>query len=76
MEIDFIKIDGSFIRQLTESKSDRVFVKSMVDVAKGLGIQTIAEFVENKETVEILKELGVDYAQGYFIGKPAPDITN
>lgn len=74
LEVNFIKIDGSFIRQLSESRSDRIFVKSMVDVAKGLGIQTIAEFVENKETVEILKELGVDYAQGYFIGKPTPDI--
>ena len=74
MEVDYIKIDGSFIRKLPESKNDRLIVKSMVDVAQGLGIKTGAEFVENKETVMILREYGVDYAQGYFIGKPAPEI--
>ena len=46
----------------------------MADVAKGMRIKTIAEFVENEETVRILKEYGVDYAQGYYIGKPSPDI--
>ena len=74
MEVDFIKIDGSFIRKIHESPSDRLFVKSMVDVARGLGVKTIAEFVENGEIVAVLKELGVDYAQGYFIGKPAPEV--
>lgn len=74
MEVDYIKIDGSFIRKLAESKSDRLFVKAMVDVAHGLGVRTVAEFVENKETVRILKDYGVDYAQGYFIGKPATEV--
>ncbi len=76
MAVDYIKIDGSFIKILPESKSDRLFVKAMVDVAHGLGIKTVAEFVENKETVGILKEYGVDYAQGYFIGKPSPEVLN
>ncbi|MBU6391081.1 MAG: EAL domain-containing protein [Planctomycetota bacterium] len=74
MEVDYIKIDGSFIRNLPENQSDRLFVKAMTDVAKGMGIKTIAEFVENKKTVDILKEYGVDYAQGYYIGKPSLDI--
>ncbi|MEK7358817.1 MAG: EAL domain-containing protein [Planctomycetota bacterium] len=47
----------------------------MADVAKGMGIKTIAEFVENEEIMRILRDYGVDYAQGYFIGKPAPEIA-
>ncbi len=75
MDVDYIKIDGSFIRKLHENKTDRLFVKAIADVAKGMGIKTIAEFVENEEVLQILKEYGVDYAQGYFIGKPSPDIV-
>ncbi|MEK7699049.1 MAG: EAL domain-containing protein, partial [Planctomycetota bacterium] len=75
IEVDYIKIDGSFVKKLTESRNDRLFVKSIVDVAQGMGIKTVAEFVENQTTLEILKEYGVDYAQGYFIGKPAPEIV-
>ena len=74
MGVDYIKIDGSFIRKLHETQSHHIFVKAMADVARGMGIKTIAEFVENEETVRILKEYGVDYAQDYFIGKPAPEI--
>ncbi len=74
MAVDYIKIDGVFIRTLHETTNDRVFVKAIADVARNMGIKTIAEFVENKKSVDILKEYGVDYAQGYFIGKPSPDI--
>lgn len=72
MAVDYIKIDGSFIRKLAENKHDRLFVKAIADVAKGMGVKTVAEFVENKETVEIIREYGIDYAQGYYIGKPSP----
>ncbi|MBI2413803.1 MAG: EAL domain-containing protein [Deltaproteobacteria bacterium] len=72
MQVDYIKIDGSFIRKLNVSPNDQVFVKAITDVAKGLKIKSIAEFVENKETLELLKTFGVDFAQGYLIGKPAP----
>ena len=75
MEVDYIKIDGSFIRKLHGNKTDRLFVKAIADVAKGMGIKTIAEFVENEEIMRILRDYGVDYAQGYFIGKPAPEIA-
>ena len=74
MEVDYIKIDGSFIRTLHKTQSDHIFVKAMADVARGMGIKTIAEFVENGEIIKILKEYGVDYAQGYFIGKPSPEV--
>lgn len=72
LQMDYIKIDGSFIRSMHRSHHDRVFVKAISEMAHGLGIKTIAEFVEADEIVELLKGYGVDYAQGYLIGKPAP----
>ncbi|MCR4319266.1 MAG: EAL domain-containing protein [Candidatus Brocadiaceae bacterium] len=74
MEVDYIKIDGVFIRTLHETTNDHIFVKAIADVARGMGIKTIAEFVENNEIIKILKEYGVDYGQGYFIGKPSPEV--
>ena len=76
MEVDYIKIDGVFIRTLHETTNDHIFVKAIADVARGMGIKTIAEFVENNEIIKILKEYGVDYGQGYFIGKPVPCIEH
>jgi len=70
LPVDFVKIDGSFVRNLHRDNEDRIFVKAMVDLAKGLGITCIAEFVENHEIVEILRELGVNLGQGYFIARP------
>lgn len=74
MQVDFIKIDGSFIRKLNESPNDQVFVKAITDLAKGLRIRSIAEFVENETTLELLKSFGVDFAQGYLVGKPSPEL--
>ncbi len=76
MHVDFIKIDGSFIKNLNKSPDDQIVVKSITDVAKGMKMKTVAEFVENEESFKLLKELGVDYAQGYFIGKPSPDLLD
>lgn len=76
MNVDYIKIDGSFIKKLLESPNDQVFVRAISDVARGLGIKSIAEFVEVPETLRILRMFGVDYAQGYLIGKPHPDIAD
>lgn len=72
MEFDYLKIDGEFIRRLPSDPTDQVLVRSMVHTASGLGKQTIAEFVGDDETVHLLRELGVDYAQGYHVGKPLP----
>ena len=70
LSLDMVKIDGAFIRNLPRNSDDRLFVQAIIDVARGLGKQTIAEFVEDEETLRILRELGVDYAQGYYIGRP------
>src|SRR4051794_7996730 len=72
LPLDYLKIDGDFVRKLASSPTDRLVVKAMVDIARGMGMKTIAEFVEDAETVELLRELGVDYSQGYHHGRPVP----
>jgi diguanylate cyclase (GGDEF)-like protein/PAS domain S-box-containing protein len=74
LQVDFIKIDGSFIRKLHESPNDQVFVKAITDLARGLRIKSVAEFVENEESLKLLKSYGVDFAQGYLVGKPSPGL--
>jgi diguanylate cyclase (GGDEF)-like protein/PAS domain S-box-containing protein len=69
---DFVKIDGEFIRNLPASSTDQLILDSIVQMSKGLGKRTIAEFVGDSETIDVLKEHGVDYAQGYFVGRPRP----
>jgi EAL domain-containing protein (putative c-di-GMP-specific phosphodiesterase class I) len=72
LPVDYLKIDGSFIRDLARNTVDQHLVQAMVGVARGLGKRTIAEFVGDAETLRLLREYGVDFAQGYFIGRPAP----
>jgi EAL domain-containing protein (putative c-di-GMP-specific phosphodiesterase class I) len=74
MPFDFVKIDGSFVKGLTLRPDDVVFVKALNDAVKGYGKSTIAEFVEDEATLNILREIGVDYAQGYLIGRPSPEL--
>ncbi len=69
---DILKIDGSLIRRIDKDDYSKSVVKSIVTFAKERGIKTVAEFIENEEIFEIVKELGVDYSQGYFFGKPSP----
>ena len=76
MHVDYIKIDGSFIRKLHENHNDQLFVRAITEVAKGMGIQIIAEFVEDERSLDLLREYGVDYAQGYLIGKPSPELLS
>ncbi len=75
LEADFLKIDGSLIKNIHENKQSLILVKGIVDFSKRLGMQTIAEFVENEEILSILKEIDVDFAQGYYIGKPSSKIV-
>lgn len=70
LPLDYLKIDGSFIQNLPNNRFDQHMVKAIVEVARGLGNKTIAEFVSDKESVRMLHEFGVNYAQGYYIGKP------
>jgi diguanylate cyclase (GGDEF)-like protein len=72
MPFDALKIDGSFIRGLCDSDADQVIVRSLVDVAHGLGKTATAEWVEDERTLERLREYGVDFAQGYHLGRPRP----
>jgi diguanylate cyclase (GGDEF)-like protein/PAS domain S-box-containing protein len=72
LPLDYLKIDGDFIRSLTSSDTDQLVVRSMVDIARGMGMKTIAEFVEDAETAEMLRAMGVDYSQGYHHGRPLP----
>lgn len=71
LRVDKIKIDGAFVRNIHHSSEDQLFVKALIDVAKGLGIQTIAEFVETQQVLDMVRELGVDFVQGYYLGKPS-----
>jgi diguanylate cyclase (GGDEF)-like protein len=68
--VDYVKIDGEFIKNILTSSKDLAIVKSLLILTEEFGIKTIAEFVENQEVLGKLKELKVDYAQGYLIGKP------
>ncbi|MGE0570920.1 MAG: putative bifunctional diguanylate cyclase/phosphodiesterase [Dehalococcoidia bacterium] len=70
LPVDFLKIDGSFVVDLVADLGDRHLVRSMVQLARGLGKETVAEFVGDDATIEVLARLGVDYAQGYHIGEP------
>jgi diguanylate cyclase (GGDEF)-like protein/PAS domain S-box-containing protein len=76
LPVDIIKIDGIFIKDLDKNADDQLFVKALVDVAKGLGKKTIAEFVETKEILALLQKYGIDYAQGYYIGRPENDLLD
>lgn len=68
----FLKIDAEFVRGLTESDADARIVSSLVSIARGFGMQTVAEGVENEDLLERLGDFGIDYAQGYHLGRPAP----
>ena len=72
LPVDLLKIDGSLIQDLAVDPIDRAIVRSIVDVASTLGMQTVAEFVDNSQTIDWLDELGVDFAQGFAIGHPQP----
>ncbi|KJY84418.1 diguanylate cyclase [Vibrio galatheae] len=72
LPVDIVKIDGLFVRDIDVNEMDHLMVRSINDLAKQMGKQTVAEFVENAQILEQLMELGVDYAQGYVIGKPKP----
>lgn len=70
LPVDYLKLDGRFIRNIANDPLDQHLVRAMVEVARGLGKETIAEFVGDEETVRLLREYGVGYAQGYYIGRP------
>jgi len=72
LSLDFIKIDGVIIQNMFKTPADLVKLRAIVGVCQKLGVRTIAEFVEDERTLEKLRELGIDYAQGFGISRPAP----
>ncbi len=72
LPVSYVKLDGEFIQNLPRSEVDEHMVKAIVGVSQALGIKTVAESVADEETIGLLHKHNVDYAQGYYVGKPAP----
>src|SRR4051794_11606127 len=72
LPLDYLKLDGELVGALAESRTSQLIVKALVDVAAGTGMSTVAVFVSDEETVRLLRQLGVDFAQGYTVGRPRP----
>ncbi|WP_321326280.1 EAL domain-containing protein [Thiomicrorhabdus sp.] len=75
LPLKYVKLDGSYVRNIVSSSENSAFIQSVVIMAQAFGMKTIAEFVENQEVLNVLAELNVDYAQGYHIGKPNSELT-
>ena len=69
---DYLKIDGDFIRGIATSPMNQLVVSAIVSIARGMGKKTVAEFVVDEEVADLLRTIGVDHAQGYYIGMPRP----
>ncbi len=72
IHFDLVKIDGEFVRNLPRSPADQLIVKAVAEMARGFGSKVVAEFVDSQETVDLLRTFGVEYGQGYFLGRPEP----
>ncbi len=72
LPVDYLKIDGVFVKNMVKDNLDRTLVESISDIGRAMGKEIIAEFVENDEIISLLKKIGIDYAQGYGVEKPKP----
>jgi EAL domain-containing protein (putative c-di-GMP-specific phosphodiesterase class I) len=72
LPVDYLKLDGCFVKNMVRDNIDRAMVRAINQIGHTMNIKTIAEFVEDEETLAAVREVGVDYAQGYFIARPAP----
>ncbi len=70
LNIDYLKIDSSLVKYIKNDENSRKIVQTIINFAKDMSLETIAEFVEDKESLELLESMGIDYIQGYYIGKP------
>ena len=70
--MDYLKIDGVFVKDVAHDPVERAMVQAIHTVGHVMGIKTVAEYVENEQILAAIKEIGVDYAQGYGIGYPRP----
>jgi len=76
LHFEYVKIDGAFVRNIVNSRIDYVLVGNLAGMCRDLGMLTIAEYVESEEILKALKEMGIDHAQGYFLGMPVPEIVH
>ena len=72
LPFDYLKIDGEFVRHSAVDTTDQLVIQAVVDIARGLGKRTIAEHVGDQATTALLRRMGVDHAQGFHLGEPAP----
>ncbi|MCW8957327.1 MAG: EAL domain-containing protein, partial [Gammaproteobacteria bacterium] len=72
LPVDYIKIDGSFVKDMQTDSIDRAMVAAITRIGHVMKIQTIAEWVDDEQTLSLLKDIGVDFAQGYYLGRPEP----
>jgi EAL domain-containing protein (putative c-di-GMP-specific phosphodiesterase class I) len=72
LQFDVLKIDGEFVRGLRDNATDRLVVEAVVAIARGLGTPSLAEFVTDADTLDAVRALGIDYAQGFHLGRPVP----
>jgi EAL domain-containing protein (putative c-di-GMP-specific phosphodiesterase class I) len=72
LRVDYLKIDGSFVRDIIDDPIDHAMVAAINQVGHIMGVKTVAEFVENETVLERLRMIGIDYVQGYAIGRPEP----
>jgi EAL domain-containing protein (putative c-di-GMP-specific phosphodiesterase class I) len=72
LPVHYLKIDTSFVRNAATNHDDQAMLRGIVAIARELRVLTVAEGIENAETLELVGDLGVDYAQGFHIGRPAP----
>jgi diguanylate cyclase (GGDEF)-like protein len=72
LPVDYLKMDGGFVRDIAHNKIDFAMAQSIQSIAKAMNIKTIAEFVESADTLQLLKEMGVDYGQGFYLSSPMP----
>ena len=76
MQVDFIKIDGSFIKNINTNSKSFSIVKTITDFAKSIGAKTVAEFVYLKDVQEIVAELGIEFSQGYYFSEPKMELLS
>ncbi len=75
LNIDYLKIDGSLVKYVTTDTNSRIITQTIISFAQSLGIKTIAEFVEDEISLNLLEDMGIDFIQGYYIGKPEPTLV-
>jgi len=74
LPVQYIKIDGTFIRRLSVSRVDQTIVRAIADIARIMGKETVAEFVGDESTLQLIRDIGIDYAQGFYVGEPSASL--